>query len=139
MYSVHYCTRVHWTVGPVPHAEVLLSSRLGPGRHTSRSVSRALHPSTQSQFNKKREKQCFGSVFFWYGFGSLDPFRGMTDPDPSQDPTKIQENTNQIKNKFRQKMIFLLLFMKLIFMSVQQKFDMKNNIRHSCDFCWKFS
>ena len=29
--------------------------------------------------------QCFGSVSFWYGSGSSDPFRGITDPGPVPD------------------------------------------------------
>ena len=38
--------------------------------------------------------QCCGSVLFWYGSGSSNPFRRITDPDPAPDPTKNWENTN---------------------------------------------
>jgi hypothetical protein len=30
--------------------------------------------------------QCCGSVTFWYGFGSPDPYLWLTDPDPTPDP-----------------------------------------------------
>ena len=32
--------------------------------------------------NELITKQCFGSVIFWYGSGSSDPFPMITDPDP---------------------------------------------------------
>ncbi len=36
---------------------------------------------------KKREKQCCGSVRFCYGSGSADPYLSLTDPDSDPDRT----------------------------------------------------
>ncbi len=36
--------------------------------------------------NCSTSKQCCGSVIFWNGYGSVDPYLWLTDPDPSLDP-----------------------------------------------------
>ncbi len=33
--------------------------------------------------------QCFGSVIFWYGSGSTDPYLWLTDPDPTPAPDPV--------------------------------------------------
>jgi hypothetical protein len=40
-----------------------------------------------SFFNPCTRNQCCGSVTFWYGSGSADPYFLLTDPDSDPDPT----------------------------------------------------
>jgi hypothetical protein len=51
-------------------------------------------------------KQCWGSVTFWYGSGSEDPYLWLTDPDPAR-PSRWQLN----KSFFY--LVFLYYFLKL--------------------------
>jgi hypothetical protein len=54
-----------------------------------------------------RLKQCSGSVTFWYGSGSADPYHGLTNPDPALFVSVLQEARR--KKKFS-KFFCLLLF-----------------------------
>jgi hypothetical protein len=43
--------------------------------------------------------QCYGSVTFWYGSGSSDPYLSPTDPDADPDPAQFVsdlQDTNHI-------------------------------------------
>jgi hypothetical protein len=50
------------------------------------------------------ENQCCGSVTFWYGFGSADPYHWLTDPDSAPDNvifvSDLQDGGKKILNFF---------------------------------------
>ncbi len=61
--------------------------------------------------------QCWGSVTFWYGSGSSDPYLGLTDPDPT--PFIFFHHlgtlTSVLKIKYFAKFCFEILFCKHYF------------------------
>jgi hypothetical protein len=42
--------------------------------------------------------QCWASVTVWCGSGSVDPYLGLMDPDPTPDPTPVFSDIKDAKN-----------------------------------------
>ena len=48
---------------------------------------------------KKKKKQCSGSVTYWDGSGSADPYLLITDSDPVPDPALFVNNLQDANKK----------------------------------------
>jgi len=56
---------------------------------------------------------CWGSVKFWCGFGSVDPYLWLTDPDPTPDPTFFFSDFKDAKQIF-----FIIFYLNISLSSV---------------------
>ncbi len=54
--------------------------------------------------------QCCGSVTFWCGSGSADPYHLLTDPDSDPDPANFVSDLQDAKNKIIFIIFYFLLF-----------------------------
>ncbi len=71
--------------------------RAGSGRNTGSGP--ATFCNYQSEDLDSR-RPCWGSVIFWCGSGSPDPYLWLIDPDPTPDPTPFFSDFKDVKNLF---------------------------------------
>ncbi len=66
--------------------------------------------------------QCCGSMKFWYGFGSADPYIWLIDPDVDPDPAIFVSDLQDVNKKqiFENNFFLLITFWRYIYIIFQR-------------------
>jgi hypothetical protein len=97
-----------------------LHQRTGDRLGEERSRLRCAFVEGTQAFNTQTAcEQCPGSVTFWYGFGSADPYHWLTDPDP--DPALFLSAFQYINKKsfFTRIFAYYLRYRRYIYISLK--------------------